>query len=102
MANLWTPAQVFCRSGREHPDHTAIVAGASRSSYARVDARTSSLTAAMAELGPGNGDRTAIIVPNPVVRRPDVRGSRIRCRAGKGVSARGRRRLATTATCRSC
>jgi fatty-acyl-CoA synthase len=64
MANLWTLAQVFSRSAREHPDHTAIVAGDSRSSYAQVDARSSSLAAAMAELGLGSGDRIAIIIPN--------------------------------------
>jgi len=64
MANLWTLAQVFGRSAREHPDHTAVVAGVSRSSYAQVDARSSSLAAAMAELGLGEGDRIAIILPN--------------------------------------
>jgi acyl-CoA synthetase (AMP-forming)/AMP-acid ligase II len=52
MANLWTLAQVFRRSAREHPDHTLVVAGGSRSSYAQVDARSSPLAAAMAELGP--------------------------------------------------
>jgi fatty-acyl-CoA synthase len=64
MANLWTLAQVFGRSAREHPDHTAVVAGASGLSYAQVDARSSSLAAAMAELGLGRGDRIAIILPN--------------------------------------
>ena len=64
MANLWTLAQVFRRSAREHPDHTLVVAGGSRSSYAQVDARSSSLAAAMAELGIGSGDRVAIILPN--------------------------------------
>jgi fatty-acyl-CoA synthase len=64
MANLWTLAQVFSRSAREHPDHTAVVAGATRLSYAQVDARSSSLAAAMAELGLGAGDRIAIILPN--------------------------------------
>jgi len=52
MANLWTLAQVFGRSACEHPDHTAVVAGASRLSYAQVDARSSSLAAGMTELGP--------------------------------------------------
>jgi fatty-acyl-CoA synthase len=64
MANLWTLAQVFRRSAREHPDHTLVVAGVSRLSYAQVDARSSSLAAAMAELGLGAGDRIAIILPN--------------------------------------
>ena len=64
MANLWTLAQVFSRSAREHPEHTAVVAGANRWSYAQVDARSSSLAAAMAELGLGPGDRVAIILPN--------------------------------------
>jgi fatty-acyl-CoA synthase len=64
MANLWTLAQVFSRSAREHADHTAVVAGGSRLSYAQVDARSSSLAAAMAELGLGRGDRIAIILPN--------------------------------------
>ena len=64
MANLWTLAQVFRRSAREHADHTMIVAGGTRSSYAQVDARSSSLAAAMAELGIGSGDRVAIILPN--------------------------------------
>ena len=64
MANLWTLAQVFSRSAREHPDHTAVVAGALRWSYAQVEARSSSLAAAMAELGLGAGDRVAIILPN--------------------------------------
>jgi acyl-CoA synthetase (AMP-forming)/AMP-acid ligase II len=64
MPNLWTPAQVFHRSAREHPDPTEIVADASRSSYAEVDARSSSLAAAMTEVGPGSGDRMAIILPN--------------------------------------
>ena len=64
MANLWTLAQVFRRSVREHPDHTMIVAGGSRQSYAQVDARSSSLAAAMAGLGLGAGDRIAIILPN--------------------------------------
>ena len=30
MANLWTLAQVFRRSAREHPDRTLMVAGGSR------------------------------------------------------------------------
>ena len=64
MANLWTLAQVFLRSAREHPDHTLMVAGGSRSTYAQVDARSSSLAAAMSELGLGAGDRIAIILPN--------------------------------------
>jgi fatty-acyl-CoA synthase len=41
-----------------------MVAGATKQSYAQVDARVSSLAAALAELGLGNGDRTAIILPN--------------------------------------
>src|SRR5689334_15227739 len=64
MANLWTLAQVFDRSAREHPDHTAVVAGALRWNYAQVNVRASSLAAAMAELGLGTGDRIAIILPN--------------------------------------
>jgi fatty-acyl-CoA synthase len=64
MADLWTLAQVFRRSAQEHPDHTLMVAGASRWNYAQVDARSSSLAAAMAELGLGSGDRIAIILPN--------------------------------------
>src|SRR5687767_5403090 len=64
MANLWTLAQVFLRSAREHPDHTLMVAGGSRWTYAQVDARSSSLAAAMTELGLGAGDRIAIILPN--------------------------------------
>lgn len=64
MANLWTLAQVFSRSARSHAEHTAVVAGASRWTYAQVDARSSSLAAALAELGLGAGDRIAIILPN--------------------------------------
>ena len=64
MGNLWTLAQVFRRSAQEHPEHTMVVAGSSRSTYAQVDARSSSLAAAMAELGIGSGDRVAIILPN--------------------------------------
>jgi fatty-acyl-CoA synthase len=41
-----------------------MVAGATKQSYAQVDARVSSLAAALAELGLGNGDRIAIILPN--------------------------------------
>jgi hypothetical protein len=43
MPNLWTPAQVFHRGAREHPDPTEIVAGVSGSRYGEVDARSSSL-----------------------------------------------------------
>jgi fatty-acyl-CoA synthase len=64
MANLWTLAQVFRRSAREHPEHTMLVAGTSRVTYGQVDVRSSSLAAAMAELGIGSGDRVAIILPN--------------------------------------
>jgi fatty-acyl-CoA synthase len=64
MANLWTLAQVFRRSAREHPDLTMVIAGSTRLSYAQVDARSSSLAAAMSELGLGVGDRIAIILPN--------------------------------------
>ena len=64
MANLWTLAQVFQRSAREHPDHTMLVAGDSRITYAQVDARSSALAAALTELGIGSGDRIAIILPN--------------------------------------
>src|SRR5687767_8754964 len=64
MANLWTLAQVFLRSAREHPDHTLMVAGGSRWTYAQVDARSSALAAALSELGIGAGDRVAIILPN--------------------------------------
>jgi fatty-acyl-CoA synthase len=64
LASLWTLAQVFRRSAHAHPDHTLVVAGGSRWSYAQVDARSSSLAAAMSELGLGVGDRIAIILPN--------------------------------------
>ena len=64
MANLWTLAQVCHRSVRKHPGHTMVVAGGNKQSYAQVDARSSSLAAAMAEPGLGAGDRVAIILPN--------------------------------------
>src|SRR5689334_9732610 len=64
MADLWTLAEVFRRSAREHPERTLIVAGATKQSYAQVDARSSSLAAAMSELGLGAGDHIAIILPN--------------------------------------
>src|SRR5215211_9449230 len=64
MANLWTLAQVFHRSAREHPGHTMVVAGGNKQSYAQVAARSSSLAAAMSELGLGAGDRVPIILPN--------------------------------------
>ena len=64
MAALWTLAEVFQRSARQHPDRTLMVAGATKQSYAQVDARVSSLAAALAELGLGNGNRIAIILPN--------------------------------------
>jgi fatty-acyl-CoA synthase len=64
MANLWTLAQVFRRSAREHPERTLAVAGGSRQSYGQVDARSSALAAAISELGIGAGDRIAIILPN--------------------------------------
>ena len=64
MADLWTLAEVFRRSARQHPDRTLMVAGATKQSYAQVDARSSSLAAAMSELGLGTGDRIAIILPN--------------------------------------
>jgi len=64
MANLWTLAQVFRRSAREHSQRTLAVAGGSRQTYAQVDARSSALAAAMAELGIEAGDRVAIILPN--------------------------------------
>jgi fatty-acyl-CoA synthase len=64
MGNLWTLAQVFRRSAREHPEHTMVAAGSSRTTYVQVDARSLSLAAAMAKLGIGSGDRVAIILPN--------------------------------------
>ena len=64
MANLWTLAQVFRRSAREHLQRTLAVAGGSRQSYGQVDARSSALAAAMSELGIEAGDRVAIILPN--------------------------------------
>src|SRR4029450_922703 len=92
MANLWTLAQVFHRSAREHPGHTMVVAGGNKQSYAQVDARSSALAAAMSELGLGGGDRLCIILPNltelsraetnRVTRRsmPDRPRSQRRCR----------------------
>src|SRR5688500_17970883 len=75
MANLWTLAQVFRRSAREHPERTLAVAGGSRQTYAQFDARSSALAAAMSELGIGAGDRSAIILPN----RPEWIGSLLAC-----------------------
>jgi fatty-acyl-CoA synthase len=47
MGNLWTLAQVFRRSAREHPEHTMVAAGSSRTTYVQVDARSLSLAAAI-------------------------------------------------------
>jgi fatty-acyl-CoA synthase len=63
-SNVWTLAQVFASRAREHPERTLLVAGNRSLTYGQVDARSSALAAALAELGVEMGDRLAIDLPN--------------------------------------
>src|SRR5512146_1026637 len=64
MSNSWTLAQTFAARVREHADRTLLVANGRSLSYGQVDAKSSALAAALAELGIEAGDRIAIVMPN--------------------------------------
>lgn len=51
-------------SARSVPDRTAVVAGETRLTYARLEAMASAVAASLAERGIGRGDRVALTCPN--------------------------------------
>jgi long-chain acyl-CoA synthetase len=56
----------FDRALRRHPEKTALVCGASRHSYADVDARAQAIAAALQRLGVVRGDRVGLFLDNGV------------------------------------
>src|SRR6185369_5899229 len=57
-------AQVLEMQAAERPDSVFIIYGEKRLTYAQVDARSTALAAALAELGVEPGDRIAVDMPN--------------------------------------
>ena len=64
MSNVWTLPHVFAVRVREHPERTLLVGDGRSLTYGQVDAKSSALAAALAELGIEAGDRVAINLPN--------------------------------------
>jgi len=64
MSTAWTLAHTFAARAGEHPDRTLVVAGGRGWTYGQVDAKSSALAAALAELGIEAEDRIAIVMPN--------------------------------------
>lgn len=64
MSNSWTLARTFAARAREHPERTLLVADGRSLTYGQVDARSSALAAALAELGIEAKDRVAVVMPN--------------------------------------
>ena len=61
MLNL---AVVLEDSARKRPDHTAVVFGEHRISYAQLDAAANQVAGGLRALGVGRGDKVALTCPN--------------------------------------
>ncbi len=59
-----TPTTFLARSAAVFPDHTAIIHGARRVSYAEFYARSRSLASALTRLGIGRGDTVSVMLAN--------------------------------------
>jgi fatty-acyl-CoA synthase len=59
-----TPLVFLQRAASVHPDHTAIVHGKTRSSYAEFYARSRRLASALAARGIGKGDTVSVMLAN--------------------------------------
>ena len=59
-----TPIGLLERAAKVHPDHTAIIHGTQRTSYAEFYARARRLASALAALGIGPGDTVSVMLPN--------------------------------------
>lgn len=51
-------------TAERHPDHTAIIAGDSRLTFAGIDAQSTRLAAALQQRGVARGDRVAVMMEN--------------------------------------
>ncbi|MBC8012467.1 MAG: acyl-CoA synthetase [Methyloceanibacter sp.] len=59
-----TPLVFLERAGAVHPDHTAIIHGKTRTSYAELYARSRKLASALASRGIGEGDTVSVMLAN--------------------------------------
>jgi fatty-acyl-CoA synthase len=59
-----TPIGLLERAAKVHPDHTAIIHGTQRTSYAEFYARARRLASALAARGIGPGDTVSVMLPN--------------------------------------
>jgi fatty-acyl-CoA synthase len=66
MSSQWTFTTLFESRVREHPERLVVVAGDRSHSFRQVDAQSTALAAAFAELGIEAGDRVAVNLPNGV------------------------------------
>ncbi len=66
MPSQWTLTTLFESRVREYPDRLVVVAGDRSHSFRQVDAQSTALAAAFAELGVEHGDRVAVNLPNGV------------------------------------
>ncbi len=64
MATSWSFAPLVEHRARVHPERTIAMTGDRTWSYGHVNTQASSLAAALAELGLGEGDRIAVNLPN--------------------------------------
>src|SRR5574340_1601089 len=64
MSNTWTLAGTFAARAREYAERPLLVANGRSWTYRQVDAKSSALAAALAELGIEAGDRIGIVMPN--------------------------------------
>jgi fatty-acyl-CoA synthase len=62
-----TPLVFLQRAAAVHPDHTAIIHGKARSSYAEFYARSRKLASALAARGLGEGDTVSVMLANTPV-----------------------------------
>jgi len=59
-----TPLTLLERAAAVFPDHTAIIHGGQRSTYATFYARAQALASALANRGIGRGDTVSAMLPN--------------------------------------
>src|SRR5680860_190519 len=59
-----TPLVFLERAAAVHPDHTAIIHGKTRTSYAELYARSRKLASALASSGIGEGDTVSVMLAN--------------------------------------
>jgi fatty-acyl-CoA synthase len=59
-----TPLQFLARAAAVYPEHTAVIHGAQRSSYAELYARSRRLASALSKRGIGLGDTVSVMLSN--------------------------------------